>query len=57
MPSQQSQNTLKKIEEIYNDFILELNILKNKQNKIINDFIKELEKAKLQEIRHKITKI
>ncbi len=48
--------TIKKIEKIYNDFILELNILKNKQNKIINNFIKELEKAKIEEIKKKISK-
>lgn len=45
-----------KSEKIYNDFILELNVLKEKQNKIINDFIQEVEKAKIQEIKKKIAK-
>lgn len=45
------------LNQIYNKFIKELNVLKQKQNKIIDDFIKQIEELKLQKIRDKIAKM
>jgi archaellum component FlaC len=48
------ENQVKIIEDIYQNYLKNLNILQKKQDKIINSFIKELEKYKLEEIREKL---
>jgi hypothetical protein len=45
---------LKKIEEIYQDYLQKIDELKKEQNQIIDEFIQELEKAKMEEIKNKI---
>lgn len=45
------QNQVKNIGAIYQDYIVRLNELKDKQSEIINKFIKELEQRKMGEIR------
>lgn len=44
----------KKIEAIYNEHIGKIEELRRKQNQVIDEFVKKLEEAKLEEIRSKI---
>jgi NADH:ubiquinone oxidoreductase subunit D len=43
-----------KIEEIYERYIGKMNELKNEQSRILEEFLHELEKAKMEEIRSKL---
>jgi len=47
----------KQIRQIYSNFVKELTALKQKQNKIIDDFIKQINELKLQKIRTKTAKM
>ena len=52
---QQSENEIQqraeKIKSIYKMYLKKLNMLKKKQTEIINQFIKEMERKKIEEIR------
>ncbi|MCX6745971.1 MAG: hypothetical protein NTX00_03030 [Candidatus Parcubacteria bacterium] len=54
LTKQEIQKKSKKIERIYKDYLAKLKILQQKQNQIINDFIKEIEERKIREIRNKL---
>ncbi len=45
------QNRVKDIEIIYQKYVARLSELKKKQSEIINQFIKELEQKKIEEIK------
>lgn len=45
------QKRVKAIEAIYQEYVARLNELKKKQTEIIEKFIKELEKRKIEEIK------
>lgn len=48
------QKRAEKIETIYNKYLAKLAILKKKQTEIINQFIKELEQKKIEEIKQSL---
>ena len=48
---------MNQLNQIYNSFIKQLTALKQKQNKIIDDFIKHIEGLKVQEIKNEIAKM
>jgi hypothetical protein len=48
------QEKIKKIEEISKKYKAKINELKLEQDKIISEYIKELEKAKMEELRNEI---
>lgn len=48
------QQRAEKISAIYNEYLSKLNALKKKQAEIINQFIKDLEQRKIEEIRKNI---
>lgn len=50
------ENQVKIIEDIYRNYLKELNILQRKQEKILEEFAKTLESKKLEEIRKKLKK-
>lgn len=50
---QEIQEKIKKIKEIYQGYLTELFDLQKKQNEIINKFVRELEKRKLEELKKK----
>lgn len=54
--SDQIKQKTKAIEKIYQDYIRRIDDLRRKHNQIIDDFIKKLEEAKIEEIRSKISK-
>ena len=54
MTEQQIQEQINEIEQIYADFHSKLALLKQEQNAIVADFLKDLENNKLQEIRNLI---
>jgi len=43
--------TLMKIEDIYNDTMAEVNVLEQEQKKIISDYLKNKENEKIEQIR------
>lgn len=45
------QKRVKKIDAVYQEYLKKLSELKKKQAKIIDKFIKELEKRKMEEIK------
>lgn len=51
------QQKAKEIRTIYNKYLSKLNALKKKQTEIINQFIKELEQKRIEEIRKKLEKL
>lgn len=54
MKKKEIQRQVKEIVRAHDDYIKKLQILQKEQDKIINSFIKELEKYKLEEIRKKL---
>lgn len=42
------------IEKIYQEYMGKVNDLKKEQDKILEDFLHELEKAKMEEVRNKL---
>lgn len=54
--SDQIKEKAEKIEKIYQEYIGKIEELRKKQSQIINDFIKKLEEAKIEELRSKIGK-
>ena len=44
----------KEVEAIYDEYVVKLNALKEEQTKIVNDFIAEIEKKKLEKIRKEL---
>jgi len=54
LTTQEIQKRSKKIGQIYQDYLAKLRILQQKQNQIINDFIKELEEKKIKELKNKL---
>lgn len=50
----QIKNKAERIEKIYQEYIGKLNLLKKEGDKILKEFIDELEKIKLEEIRNQI---
>jgi len=46
----------KKIDAIYNEAVIKIRELENKQKEIVSDYIKKLEQAKIEEIRESIKK-
>lgn len=54
MDTEQIKKQAEKIEEIYRDYLEKMNELKREQDKILEDFLHELEKSKMDEIRSKI---
>jgi F0F1-type ATP synthase membrane subunit b/b' len=47
---QEIQQRAKEIKVIYEKYLQKLNVLRDKQMKIINQFVKELEQKKIEEI-------
>ncbi|MFA5777631.1 MAG: hypothetical protein WC906_04280 [Parcubacteria group bacterium] len=54
MDQKEIEERAKKIEESYNNYLAKIAKLKKEQNKILEDFIHELEKAKIEELRSKL---
>ena len=54
MTEQQIQENINKIEAIYADFQRRLHKLKSEQDTIISNFLKNLESAKMEELRKTI---
>lgn len=54
MAKNEIEQKTKEIERIYADYLADMNKLKEEQDNLLNDFLKELEKIKLEEIRNKI---
>jgi len=50
-PNKEIKKTAQEIEAVYQQYLTELEKLKTKQNKIINKFIRDLEKRKVEEIK------
>lgn len=42
------------VEKIYNEFLQKMQELKKEQNMILDEFMAELEKAKMEDIRNKL---
>ena len=51
LPPEEIKKRVKAIESIYQKYLAELSELQKKQNEIINKFVKELEKRKIEEIK------
>lgn len=53
-----AQNDIKQktreVEKIYTDYIEEMNKLKKEQDDLLNNFLQELEKAKVEELKNKL---
>ncbi len=45
---------IRKIQEIYQDFEKEINLLKEKQNMIINRALEDIDKQKIQDVLNKL---
>jgi len=60
MNNQNTSDELKeksrKIDAIYNEAVVKIRELENKQKEIVSDYIKKLEQAKIEEIRESIKK-
>ena len=54
MDNEQVKKQAEKIEDIYQDYSGKMNELKKEQDKILEDFLHELEKAKIEEIKSKL---
>jgi mRNA-degrading endonuclease RelE of RelBE toxin-antitoxin system len=52
--NQDEKKSIDEIVEIFKKYTDEINDLKKEQDKIFSDFIEELEKEKMEEIRNKI---
>lgn len=51
LPPEEIKKRVQAIESIYQKYLAELSELQKKQNEIINKFVKELEKRKIEEIK------
>ena len=51
LPPEEIKKRVQAIESIYQKYLAELSRLQKKQNEIINKFVKELEKRKIEEIK------
>jgi hypothetical protein len=49
--SKKEDETLMKIEDIYNDTTAKVNVLEQEQKKIISDYLKNKENEKIEQIR------
>lgn len=54
MSENELKQKAKEIEKIYQEYINKMEALKGEQNKIIDDFIAELEKAKIADLTSKL---
>jgi len=54
MSDEQIKKQAEKIEGIYQDYSVKMNDLKKEQDKILEEFLHELEKAKIEEIKSKL---
>lgn len=54
--SSQNKEKAEKIEKIYQEYIGKIEELRKKQNQVINNFIKKMEEAKMEELRSKLGK-
>jgi F0F1-type ATP synthase membrane subunit b/b' len=57
MSKKEIKKRAKTIEDIYQRYLNKLTELKKKQDEIINQFIKELEKKKIEEIRKTLNQL
>jgi ubiquitin len=54
MENDKIKQRAEKIEEIYQEYIQKMGELKKEQDKILEEFLHELEKAKMEELRSKL---
>jgi len=54
MDKDEIKKRAKEIEKIYQEYIGKVKELKKEQDQILEDFLHELEKAKIEEIRNKL---
>lgn len=54
MSQDEIKNKKIEIEKIYNEYLVKMNELKKEQDKILAEFLHELEKAKIDELKNKL---
>lgn len=54
MNQDEAKEKLEAIEKLYQEYLLKIDDLKKEKNKIIDDFVAELEKEKINELRNRL---
>lgn len=56
MDRENIKKSIQEIEKIYQEYVKKVNALKKEQDQILKEFLQELEKAKIKEIRDRLKK-